>query len=318
MFNQRTQDLFEQTMESSDAPTRELTLEEAVSIAIQSAEERAVRRGGRSSIERILEAAPDHHDALHYAGVLAHQLGRGDEAVALIEKSLALAPGRADCHSNLGIVLQAQGRLDEAIDGLPARDRDRSESRQCVQQSRRPVAGDGQAGRSRGRLSHGHSPESRSHRCLHQPRHPPERVEAAGGGGRVLLQSDPAQAEAPGGPKASGAGALHAGRGRRGGEDLRGMARGGAGRPDCAAHAGGLHRSRHSRRARRTGSSKGHSTASPPASSRSWRSCRTARRRWSRRCWRIQGSSRRRASTCSMPAAEQGCAVRSSPRTRDV
>ena len=101
-------------METPEEQTRELTLEEAVSIAIllqkndQLVEAHEVYR-------RILEVAPDHHRALHYAGVLAHQQGRNAEAVALIEKSLALAPDRADCYSNLGIVLQEQGRLDEAI-----------------------------------------------------------------------------------------------------------------------------------------------------------------------------------------------------------
>ena len=39
-------------------------------------------------------------------------------------------------------------------------------------------------------------------------------------------------------------------------------------------------------------------------------------RDWSRRCWRIRMSRRRRASTCSMPDAAPGCAVRSSRRTR--
>jgi Flp pilus assembly protein TadD len=63
----------------------------------------------------IFETAPDNPDALHYAGVLAHQLGRSDEGVALIEKSLALVPNRADCYSNLGIIYQAQGKLREAI-----------------------------------------------------------------------------------------------------------------------------------------------------------------------------------------------------------
>lgn len=115
MMSQRTQNLLEQTMEPSDAPTRELTVEEAVSIAImlqkneQLAEAEAVYR-------QILEVAPSHHRALHYAGVLAHQQGRHDEAVSLIEKSLELVPDQADCHSNLGIVRQAQGRLDAAID----------------------------------------------------------------------------------------------------------------------------------------------------------------------------------------------------------
>jgi predicted TPR repeat methyltransferase len=101
-------------MEQPAAPTRELTLEEAVSIAIllqkseQFAEAEEVYR-------RIFDIAPDHPEALHYAGVLAHQQGRSDEAVALIEKSLGLVPDRADCYSNLGIVFQAQGKLDEAI-----------------------------------------------------------------------------------------------------------------------------------------------------------------------------------------------------------
>jgi predicted TPR repeat methyltransferase len=62
----------------------------------------------------VLEVAPDHADALHFSGVLAHQQGRTDEAIALIEQSLELEPERADWHSNLGIVLQDRLRLDDA------------------------------------------------------------------------------------------------------------------------------------------------------------------------------------------------------------
>jgi predicted TPR repeat methyltransferase len=62
----------------------------------------------------ILEAAPDHAGALHFSGVLAHQQGQSEEAVALIERSLELEPDRADWHSNLGIVLQDRLRLEEA------------------------------------------------------------------------------------------------------------------------------------------------------------------------------------------------------------
>jgi predicted TPR repeat methyltransferase len=63
----------------------------------------------------ILEASPDHADALHFAGVLAHQQGRNDEAVELIERSLELEPAQADWHSNLGIVRQDRLELDEAV-----------------------------------------------------------------------------------------------------------------------------------------------------------------------------------------------------------
>ena len=64
----------------------------------------------------MLETAPNHPHALHYAGVLAHQQGRSDEGVALIERSLALEPDRADGYRNLGIIFQSAGKLEEAID----------------------------------------------------------------------------------------------------------------------------------------------------------------------------------------------------------
>ena len=64
----------------------------------------------------MFEIDPNNPHALHYAGVLAHQQGRSDEAVALIERSLALAPDRADCYNNLGIIFQSAGKLEAAID----------------------------------------------------------------------------------------------------------------------------------------------------------------------------------------------------------
>src|SRR5262245_50639480 len=103
------------SQENHLAATRELTLDEAVSFAIllqkneQFVEAHEVYR-------RVLEAAPDHPRALHYAGVLAHQQGRNEEALALIEQSLGLVPDQADWYSNRGIVLQSDDRLEPAID----------------------------------------------------------------------------------------------------------------------------------------------------------------------------------------------------------
>jgi predicted TPR repeat methyltransferase len=102
-------------MEQSDTPPRELTLEEAVALAILlQKNEQFVE--AQELYRRVLDAAPNHPDALHYAGVLAHQQGHSDEAVALIERSLALAPDRADCYNNLGVIFQSTGRLQAAID----------------------------------------------------------------------------------------------------------------------------------------------------------------------------------------------------------
>jgi predicted TPR repeat methyltransferase len=95
--------------------SRELTLEEAVALAILLQKNEQLTEA-REVYRRVLKMDPDHADALHYAGVLAHQQGRNEEAVALIERSLALVPDRADCYSNLGIIFQSTGRLDQAID----------------------------------------------------------------------------------------------------------------------------------------------------------------------------------------------------------
>ena len=102
-------------MEPSESSTRELTLEEAVSFAILLQQNEQLAEA-HEVFRRVLETAPDHPRALHYAGVLAHQQGRNSEALALIERSLALVPDQADWHSNLGIVLQSDDRLDRAID----------------------------------------------------------------------------------------------------------------------------------------------------------------------------------------------------------
>jgi len=97
-----------------DEATRELSLDEAVDLA--NLLQRDDHLDEADAIYRaVLAAAPQHVDALHFAGVLAHRRGHNDDAVALIEQSLTLAPDRADCYNNLGIVLQSTGRLDAAI-----------------------------------------------------------------------------------------------------------------------------------------------------------------------------------------------------------
>jgi predicted TPR repeat methyltransferase len=101
-------------MEQSPTTDRAVSLDEAISIAIRLQQNDQWVAAG-DMYRRILERSPDYPDALHYSGVLAHQEGRSDDAVALIERSLALEPDRADWHSNLGIVLRDRLRLDEAV-----------------------------------------------------------------------------------------------------------------------------------------------------------------------------------------------------------
>ena len=64
---------------------------------------------------QILEAQPDHAEALHLLGVIALQTGRPKIAVGLIAKAVARKPDFAEAHSNLGVALVNQGKLDEAV-----------------------------------------------------------------------------------------------------------------------------------------------------------------------------------------------------------
>jgi predicted TPR repeat methyltransferase len=101
-------------MEEPPTTDRAVSLDEAISIAIRLQQSDQWVAAG-DLYRRILEAAPDYPDAVHYSGVLAHQEGRTEQAVKLIERSLELEPRRADWYSNLAIVLRDQLKLDEAI-----------------------------------------------------------------------------------------------------------------------------------------------------------------------------------------------------------
>ena len=59
-------------------------------------------REAETLCRQILEANPDHPDALHLRGVLALQAGHGDEAIRFIERSVELNPNNADALNNLG------------------------------------------------------------------------------------------------------------------------------------------------------------------------------------------------------------------------
>jgi predicted TPR repeat methyltransferase len=101
-------------MEQSPTADRPVSVDEAISIAIQLQQNDQWVAAG-DMYRRILEVAPDYPAAIHYSGVLAHQEGRSEQAVALIERSLELEPDRADWYSNLGIVLRDRLRLDDAV-----------------------------------------------------------------------------------------------------------------------------------------------------------------------------------------------------------
>ncbi len=90
-----------------------LAIDEALEIGLQ-----LHQNGNLTQAEmlyvRILEAAPENLNALHYLGLLCHQQNRSKEAAGLIKQIITLAPENADAHNNLGNVLEGMGKVRQA------------------------------------------------------------------------------------------------------------------------------------------------------------------------------------------------------------
>ena len=92
---------------------KEISVDEAVQMGIR--HHRAGRLPEAEYIYgKVLEAIPDQPDALHFSGVVAHQLGRSEVALERIQAAIAASPEHADMHNNLGRILSELNRLGEA------------------------------------------------------------------------------------------------------------------------------------------------------------------------------------------------------------
>jgi predicted TPR repeat methyltransferase len=95
-------------------------LDEAVSFAVGQHREAFAARSQakleqvRALYEGILEKAPEQPDALHYLGVLMHQIGRSERSIELIRRAIAARPASSEMHNNLGNILREQGHPLEA------------------------------------------------------------------------------------------------------------------------------------------------------------------------------------------------------------
>ncbi|MCC6777661.1 MAG: tetratricopeptide repeat protein [Hyphomicrobiales bacterium] len=65
--------------------------------------------------QRVLEAEPDHAQALYHLAVIACQQGRLDDGIALVRRSLARVSQQPRAHNLLGMALGRLGRSDEAL-----------------------------------------------------------------------------------------------------------------------------------------------------------------------------------------------------------
>ncbi len=91
------------------------TIAETLNLALQHHEAGRLQEA-EALYRQILHDQPDHPDALHLLGVIAHHAGRHDVAVELIGKAITANPMVADYHNNLGEAYRAQDKLKEAMD----------------------------------------------------------------------------------------------------------------------------------------------------------------------------------------------------------
>ena len=91
------------------------SISEALSIAL------AHHQAGRLDLaaeiyRRVLAVEPGHAEALHLAGLAAHQQGRHEAPAGYLERSIEADPAQGADLRNLAEVYRTLGRLDEAME----------------------------------------------------------------------------------------------------------------------------------------------------------------------------------------------------------
>jgi YD repeat-containing protein len=100
-------------MEQNNAAPAMVSPDEAVRVAL------SWHQDGRLAeaailYQRTLDVEPMHAEALHFLGLLKHQLGAFDDGLEYIRQAVAAAPNYAEAHCNLGNILYERNDLDAA------------------------------------------------------------------------------------------------------------------------------------------------------------------------------------------------------------
>ena len=91
----------------------ELSYDEALRLAISMHQDRRVL-AAEKLYRKLIEVRPADPNPLHFLGVLLHQDGKSEEALAMIDRSLEMDPRVASWHNNRGNVLLLLQRAEDA------------------------------------------------------------------------------------------------------------------------------------------------------------------------------------------------------------
>jgi len=92
----------------------QLTIQQTFDLALQHQNAGRLQRA-EQLYRQVLVREPEHIDALHNLGAIAHRVGRNDVAVNLLRRAVALRPDLPGTHVTLGLALKDHGQIDEAI-----------------------------------------------------------------------------------------------------------------------------------------------------------------------------------------------------------
>jgi len=94
---------------AGQSPDPRLTLQEAIGF-----HQRGDLATAESLYRQLLDAEPNNGDALHFMGILQHQLGNSDESLTFIGRAAAVMPRFPEVHNNMGNIYREIGRYREA------------------------------------------------------------------------------------------------------------------------------------------------------------------------------------------------------------
>ena len=97
---------------ANDVPP-EMSLLDALRLVVELVQERRLE-GARQLCQRVLDAAPEHPDALHLMGMVHHHMGRGDQALDWIRQAIDREGQFAGYHNNLGNIHVSMGQIELA------------------------------------------------------------------------------------------------------------------------------------------------------------------------------------------------------------
>jgi predicted O-linked N-acetylglucosamine transferase (SPINDLY family) len=94
-------------------PKQTVNIDQAIDLALQHHQAGRLRQA-EAIYRNVLQAQPNHPDALHLLGMVAHQIGNNEAAIALISKAIRANAFAPAYYSNIGGAYLALKRYDEA------------------------------------------------------------------------------------------------------------------------------------------------------------------------------------------------------------